>query len=170
MLQYERNFDSSFLLFPPPGSIKDLYKPISAEQGERLQLSYDGRTSICSAICPCGCDIFTIEIEDGIVSLVCILCGYRKIIFNPYAHGLRAVLHQSITEFPEGISEYRCGTCGKNSARTFHIFFYPEAEAMAAYIEKSGAKSENLFAKYLLVAKCSSCETESETFFIDCGT
>jgi hypothetical protein len=168
MLQFERNFSSPYMFLPPPVSIKDLYKQVPAALGIAVREIYGPSSSICSAICPCGCDIFTIEIEDGIVSLVCILCGYRKIIFNPHRHGARALMHGTVIDGAEGVHEYACPVCGNNAARTIHIFAYPAQTEMQQMLLEIGDKPENLFIQYTLRAECSSCATPHEAFSVQC--
>ena len=152
-----------------PSCIREIFThPSDAIQKSIKELTGPGRV-VLGTICPCGSEVFTIEVEDGIVYIVCVLCGFRFIIFDPRRHGLRALCNPKLHEDSDIAFEYSCAKCGNSGARINVALLYPPNEELPELSEKLRAKSEDLFIGYSLAVHCSKCGNLELIYDADCS-
>ncbi len=152
-----------------PSCIREICKYPSEETMKSVKEIAGSEKVVFGAICPCGSEVFTVEIEDGIVYLVCVLCGFRFIIFDPYRHGVSALSHTQKREQSSLYLEYKCSKCGNTGVNINIALRYPPDAELKELSEKLKEKTEDLFVWYTLAVRCSDCGKREVILETDCS-
>jgi hypothetical protein len=102
------------------------------------------------------------------ISLVCVQCGYRIVIFNPNRDGNRIANGILPTEIDETYSEYHCNECGHHAAKITTGYQFESAFNQYFTDTAIRIKPENRFERYALYAGCANCGFGAIVFQAEC--
>lgn len=102
-----------------------------------------------SAYCPCGSDTFIVREESGKVYIICSICGYTFVVFDPQKHG--KITASAETDLQKDEVEMHCSHCTNSMCNVYLCYYYSDP------VEQADRKQEDLFDKFILYATCASC-------------
>ncbi|MBI2418616.1 MAG: hypothetical protein HYV28_12085 [Ignavibacteriales bacterium] len=156
--------NSDFNSMIPPSGTKTVARLLTNEELKSIQEYEMPDSSVFMAHCPCGSEDFYVKEEDGILYLICALCGYRFIIYNPAKHGIQSLEYHDDKLHSEEKS-YSCTTCTHEVFNTLLIYRYPVKDGQPA---SNLIKPEDAFSKLIVLGTCINCGARGTYVDLNC--
>lgn len=156
--------DADFNSMIPPSGTKTVARLLNSDELHIYSELDISDSSVFMAHCPCGSEDFYVKEEDGIVYLICSLCGFRFIIYNPAKHGIHSLEYQDDKQHSEEKS-YCCTTCTHEIFNTLLIYRYPVKEQQPS---SNLIKPEDAFSKLIVLGTCINCGTRGTYVDLNC--